>query len=321
MKLKLTFFAILMMALIFQGGSCLGASQASMLASSLTSFSGVGSAVKWSDVGPGPILLEAGYLADSGGVSLNLDLKGDGGLDIEDLSMDLGLSGVLLGLTCPAFLGDLGKISVSGVFTIPFEMGAQERFSNLGAPVTQRINWESLSKRTNVQGMWEIPVRDTVNVLLGFRYEAWDVSFMDPTGPAAVSGADGEMEVDLYIPLVGLMMDLGPVTFGATALPTLPGAISYGETKGSGKRLDLDSSFSRGHWAEVWVRYSPVVFEIGPMDTGIGILGTFSSAFGGAEPTAELFAPNQAGPADIGIYDMSLYRRIWTIGVTTSISF
>lgn len=322
MKHKFALICILLVIMALPVAGAHAWAYDSTLASAVTSFTDVRGALRWSKLGLGPFSMDAGYMADSGGVSFDLDLKGNGGLDIEHISFDTGIGGVYLGASCPVLLGDLGEVAVSGSLILPVQGSASQRYSELGSPQDAGGKWDSLSSRAHGQLLWAIPVRDTVNVLLGFRYEAWGVSFTDPVGNASATDAgEARLETDLYVPLLGLSMDLGLIRIGGTVLPNLPGAISFRETVGPDERLELDTTFSRGHWAEVWMRQSPVTLELGPMDLGIGLFGIFNSTFGGSEPSLELKSGDQSNLRDLGLFDMSLYRRLYTVGVTTSLSF
>ncbi len=283
---------------------------------------GLGSVkTSYSGMGMKPLFMDFGYMADSGGIGMDLDLKGDGGANLDDYSMNIKASGIHFGFGAPIDLDELGLVCFSGSFIAPFAQTASERYTDLNAGVSSvSLSWETLTSKASFEGLWQAPIRDNVNVLLGFRYESWEASFSDPSGTANTPvWAEADLDMDLYIPLVGLMMDLGQFSFGVTGLPTLPGSIIYGETLGANERLTMDSSFARGHWAEVWFRYSPAGFNIGPIDAGMGCFATFSSAFGAAEPSIEIESSTQAGLRDIGIYDISVYRRLWTIGLTVQL--
>lgn len=284
---------------------------------------GFGAPVKTSYSGMGlkPLFMDFGYMADSGGIGVDLDLKGDGGANLDDYTMSIKASGIHFGFGVPIDLDELGLVCFSGSFIAPFAQTASERYTDLNAGASSvNLSWDTLTSKANFEGLWQVPVRDNINVLLGFRYESWEASFSDPSGTTNIpSWAEANLDMDLYIPLVGLMMDLGGFTFGVTALPTLPGSINFGETLDTEKRLSLDSSFARGHWAEVWFKYSPAGFRLGPVDAGVGCFGTFSSAFGGAEPSLEIETTTQGALRDIGIYDISVYRRLWTVGLTITL--
>jgi hypothetical protein len=300
------------------------------LLSFLTFFAGVGwtegLAGSWGCQDPKcPLQLYIGYATNLG----NTTYKETPREEINDNVGDLDYAtthALYLGAGIPIDLRTKGIFRLAASVTVPTARKVEQLTPD--PPADHQRDWSGKTIWGTVEGLWGYPIGCDVLALAGFRWDHWQTSLKNPSNwrPIAVRfdpSDTGDLTVNSYLPLVGLVTNQGRFTFGVLGFPVTFGDAEYHEsTLGRPRRLGRiteHGNFNNGYFLEF---FSDMAIAVGPIanntvDASASLFAklSFLDARGTASWQRDVLDPLAYNP------QFSFRRSIFVIGAETTIQF
>jgi hypothetical protein len=289
---------------------------------------------------PGPSLaLEVGYTGDRRGATVDITTDTGFGIAFPNWRYNYPLQGLWLGLTANIPVGDRLSFTASGSWLVPSNQRAdEEQIFYTGIQPTFVRKWATSIQWYTLGAGAALSLEGPVSVVGGFRYESFETKFHDPEAIFFVNNSptdEAEVQVNLYLPYVGLVMGLGSgssascgsceiwdpkVQVGLIGFPYTPGEIKYAETIIELEpRFSVSGPVSNGFFMEAFLNCN---CGIGVSGANVGFFAKWSyvhakaGATADAEDTAIVNPENRADSADL-----TFDRRNWTIGAIFDVNF
>ena len=153
---------------------------------------------------------------------------------------------------------------------------------------------------------------------MGFRWVNWQTSYSNPSNFTFGAATDGAtVDVNGYVPLLGIMTSMKGLTVGAVAFPTTLGTVEHLESIFPANRLEAKGDFNGGYFAEIFMDWTMPAFELPGMEAGLSIFSKISFL----RTTADVTFRNLAAPAVTQEYDFALQRNLFFLGAKATIDF
>lgn len=262
-----------------------------------------------------------GYVTDSDGISFSVSL--DETLSGTDSIGEVwGLSHLALGASYDIILRKNVGFMLSGWWMIPLlETEMLEQIEP--GPGNARRTWDASTYWWWIEGMGAYGMSESLSVLLGFRYDAFQGTFRDPGNARGIttSGRDETtLHANSYIPFLGLQYRASRgLRAYAIGTPLVFGEVQYGQTFNftgpNGGHRETDAAFDSGYFLELMAEYS------WPFTSSL-IIGAFAkwtgtrTAFSGT-----LEQTSSPGPVSHASMQGALTRNVWTVGGSAVLNF
>ena len=240
-----------------------------------------------------------------------------------------------VGLGIPMDLGDMGSFVVGGTIAIPSAgLGEESLFED--RPYGQgslRVarKWTADTYFATLEGMHVYPINDSWSTLAGFRWSYWQTSYRVPydvdgnrtgTNQAVADTDTADMTVNAFIPLLGVMTDLGRLKAGFVGFPTVCGTAEHHEILGRGtqpnERATIYSDFSSGYFIEAFLDYTIPSLDLAGADISFSFFTKLNYLYAGHSSTFTLRRNNNPSIVD---QDFVFYRSLLALGGKATLSF
>jgi hypothetical protein len=224
-------------------------------------------------------------------------------------------------------MGDYGAVLLSGSLALPSSSPARESaYDDAGTLIATR-RWSADTYWATLEGIWAYPLSGTFSTLGGFRWVCWQTSYKAPvnelgfpTGPVADSG---DLTINGYIPLIGLLATYRGLNVGAVGFPTTIGDVEAKEVvlAAGSQFAEVKGTFSGGYFLEVFADYAlPFPGGLGPgVDADLSLFGKCSFLEAKATPALRWwFGGAFVAEED---YDFSLHRNLFVVGAKATLNF
>lgn len=229
---------------------------------------------------------------------------------------DLTYSSYFSTIALSSPVGNWGTLRLSGSSTLATVGDGRvlSDFNNTGqllwvASYAADTCWATL------EGLLAFPAWYTVSAVGGFRWDYWQTSFRSPrdTNPALTVVYPWYLTSNSYMPFIGLVSKMGPLTFGTIGLPTLIGEIDIEDPT-----ISAHGTVNSGYFLEIFADCSvPSIAVTDSIDTSMSLFCKYSALDG--RSTMTFTDPTGVNPHED--FDVRLGRNLLFIGVKTGINF
>jgi hypothetical protein len=279
------------------------------------SFLGKGGESKFFVTGAWVYSFNTHYSIDGADQLTFAEQTGDWSYDYNSFQVGLGL---------PIMLGDQGQYGsflLGGTLAIPVSHNGQEIFTNGGAPPTT-LEGRKFSADTyyaTLEGIWAYPIYNTWSALGGFRWVYWQTSYSNPFDAVGTNSAadTGDVTVNAYLPIFGIMTSMRGLTVGAVGFPTTIGTVEHKESfNGSTSRIKATGDFDGGYFAEIFMEYGVPAYDLPGLSAALSVYGKVSWL----RTTSDVKLSN-VGLGLSETYDFALQRNLMFIGAKATFDF
>ena len=219
----------------------------------LPSFGGNGCGSCPGGLGGVSIGADVAYVGYSRSTTFELTSQGQGVLaGGTDFRQGYPVHGIQLSGMATTAPNDRMTLFARGTWLLPWN-GESFETTAFGAARPERT-WTTSTQWWTAEGAGAWTLNGASAVVAGLRYDSLQTNFSDPTEPNVIFGQIGEadLQVNLWIPYVGIVVQQGPAKFGVIGTPWVPGHVRYRQTHFTTVRMSGSGAVRNGYFLEAF---------------------------------------------------------------------
>ena len=302
---------ILMVALI----PGLASAQGSLLPG-FPSFGSNGCGSCYGGIGGVAIGADVAYVGYSRSTTFELTSQGQGLLlGHTNFRQGYPVHGIQLSGMATVSANDRVTLIARGTWLLPWNGESYETRGMSGGILRLERTWTTSTQWWTAEGAGAWALNDLSAVVAGLRYDSLQTNFSDPTEPSFFLGqtGDADLQVDLWIPYVGAIVQQGPVRFGVIGFPWVPGHMRYRETHFFA-RLSGSGTVKNGYFLEAFGEFNTSLMVA---TAGIFAKWTLVRVKASGSADDKIIADGSLNDT----FDLVFDRPNWILGAQAALSF
>lgn len=243
---------------------------------------------------------------------------------VKRISFNYNYSALQVGATLPLAVSDTGLAVLSGSLAFPSTGMGEERIVDVGGNIGNRRNWDADTYYATLEGLYAHRVHSGFYALGGFRWSYWQTSYKNWQNQAGywnLADTDtGDITINAYLPLVGVMTRMGSLGVGAIGFPTTLGTAQSRWNDEPRDLTEFTGTFDGGYFAEAFLEYVvPFTTVSAGLDASVSFFGKISSLR--VRSTMSLNMVDNFAPFGTELFNLVFQRNLFVLGAKASLNF
>lgn len=284
---------------------------------SLPSFGGSGCGSCYGNLGGLTIGGDVAYVGYSRATTWEVTSQGPGVFNgLNDIKQSFPVHGIQLSADATASLSDRLTVIGRGTWLLPWNGQTFEdsRLNARGLAAERR--WSTTMQWWTLEGAGAWAINPMSAIVGGLRYDSFQTTFKDPSDAAGFFGQIGEadLEVHLWLPYVGVVVQQGAARFGVIGLPWTPGTMRYRRTDFNIARLAGNGTVKSGYFLEAFAE-----FNANLMGATAGLFAKWTMV---RTRSVTSLDDTVLGNGIVGdTFDVTFSRQNWILGAQAALTF